>query len=170
VLHAGLFGWAFFSELRLFGLLLLFGGALNFWRLLRWQGRTAFTEPLLLILHIGYLWVAVGSGLLGLSVLGSGVAQSAAIHALTAGAIGTMTLAVMTRATLGHTGRILSADGMTVLIYVLVTLAAISRVVAGFSPEQMMPLIEASAFLWIAAFGLFVLRYGPMMLRPRIGQ
>jgi uncharacterized protein involved in response to NO len=105
--------------------------------------------------------------LLGLATLGVDVPQSAAIHALTAGAIGTMTLAVMTRVARGHTGRALAADRATVLIYILVNLAAALRIAAAVGGASTMPLLVASASLWIAAFGLFVIGYGPMLLLPR---
>src|SRR4051794_8874483 len=100
-------------------------------------------------------------------MLDADVPRSAAIHALTAGAIGTMILAVMTRATRGHTGRELSADNVTSLIFVLVTLAAITRVAAAIWADWMMPLIIASAALWLAAFLLFVAVYGPILLLPQ---
>jgi uncharacterized protein involved in response to NO len=108
-----------------------------------------------------------GIALLGLITLGIDLPASAAIHALTAGAIGTMILAMMTRATRGHVGRELSADRITSLIYVLVTLAAIMRVAAAFATVWTMPLLVVSAVFWIAASGGFVLAYGPMLLLPR---
>ena len=107
VLHVGLFGWVFLPEFQPVGVILLLGAALNLWRLLRWCGAATAAEPLLLVLHVGYGWLVLGVALLGLAVIDAHLPQSAAIHALTAGAIGTMTLAVMTRATLGHTGRAL---------------------------------------------------------------
>lgn len=167
VLHAGLFGWAFFPDVPPIGLLLLLGAGLNLWRLLLWRGRATAAEPLLLVLHIGYAWLVLGAALLGLAMVDADVTQSAAIHALTAGAIGTMILAVMTRATRGHTGRDLSADRATSLIYSLVNLAAVTRVAAAFAAGWTMPLLIVSAGFWIAAFGLFTLCYGPMLLRPR---
>jgi uncharacterized protein involved in response to NO len=156
-----------FPTFRAIGLVLLLGAALNFWRLLRWRGGATAAEPLLFVLHIGYAWLVFGAALLGLSMLDADVPQSAAIHALTAGAIGTMILAVMTRATRGHTGRDLSADRVTRLIYLLVSLAAITRVVAAFGTAWTMPLLIISACFWIAAFGGFVLSYGPMLIGPR---
>jgi uncharacterized protein involved in response to NO len=124
-------------------------------------------EPLLFVLHAGYAWLVLGSALLGLATLGLWVPQSAAIHALTVGAVGTMILAVMTRATRGHTGRDLSADRATAAIYVLVNLAALARVGAAFGGAWTMSLLVTSASLWIGAFGLFALVYGPMLLLPR---
>jgi uncharacterized protein involved in response to NO len=166
-LLAGLVGWTFFPEFGPVGLLLLFGGALNLWRLLRWRGNATAVEPLLLVLHAGYLWLAVGVGLLGMSVLDDNMLQTTAIHALTVGAIGTMVLAVMTRTTLGHTGRPLSADRITSLIYVFVTFAAIARVAATFGTDWTIPLLIASASVWVTAFGLFVLTYAPILFAPR---
>lgn len=167
VLHAGLFAWAFFPSLPAVGLLLLLGAALNVWRLLRWRGLATAAEPLLLILHIGYLWLVLGVALLGAAMLDADLPPSAAIHALTAGAIGTMILAVMTRVARGHTGRDLSADRATALIYGLVILAAITRIAAAFAVAWTLPLLMVSAGFWIAAFGGFLLYYGPMLVRPR---
>jgi uncharacterized protein involved in response to NO len=167
ILHAGLIGWTFLPEFRPIGLLLLLGAATNLWRLLRWRGIATTAEPLLLVLHVGYAWLVLGVALLGVAVLGADVPLSAAIHTLTAGAIGTMILAVMTRATRGHVGRELSADRATVLIYVLVTVAAITRVMAAFAAAWIMPLLVISACLWISAFAAFVLIYGPLLILPR---
>jgi uncharacterized protein involved in response to NO len=166
-LHAGLFAWVFLPGLPLVGLLLILGSGFNLWRLLRWRGGAAVGEPLLLILHLGYAWLVLGVALLGLSMLYTGLPATAAIHALTAGAIGTMTLAVMTRATRGHTGRELSSDRTTNAIYILVTVAAAMRVAATVGADWAIPLLIGSACLWIAAFTSFVLSYGQMLLfRP----
>jgi uncharacterized protein involved in response to NO len=167
-LHGGLVGWALFPDFAPVGLLLLLGALFNLLRLSRWCGLATLAEPLLFVLHLGYAWLIAGAALLGASVLGIGSAPSAAIHALTAGAVGTMTLAVMTRASLGHTGRELSADRVTLWIYLLVSCAAVVRVTAAMSPRWTMPLVEGSAALWIGAFSLFVWHYGPMLLRPRV--
>ena len=164
VLHTGLIGWVFFPDRLVVGVLLLLGAALNLWRLMRWRGAATVSEPLLFILHIGYAWLVLGVASLGLSILDADFEPGAAIHALTAGAAGTMILAVMTRATRGHTGHDLSADRATSLIYVLVTLAALTRIIAAFSSDWTMPLLITSACLWIAAFRLFVLYYGRMLL------
>jgi uncharacterized protein involved in response to NO len=167
MLHAGLVGWTFWPALRPIGALLLIAAALNLWRLLRWRGAATLVEPLLAILHLGYAWVVLGAALLGASLLTRAVPPAAAVHALTAGAIGTMVLGVMTRVSLGHTGRPLTADRTTTLIYVLVTFAAGARVAAAFLPGSFLLLVEVSAALWAAGFGSFVAWYGPMLLAPR---
>jgi uncharacterized protein involved in response to NO len=167
VLHLGLLLWAFDPDSRGVGALLLLGAALNLWRMLRWRGIATGAEPLLVVLHVGYAWLVIGAALLGLTTLGVDVPVSAAIHALTAGAVGTMILAVMTRTTLGHTGRALTANRVTGVIYILVGLAAVVRLAAAFDADWTMPLLIASACFWIAGFGVFVLSYGRFLVKPR---
>lgn len=166
-LHAGLVIWAFVPAWAPAGGLLLAAAALNLWRLARWRGVATVAEPLLLILHVGYLWLVAGVVLLGVSMLTAQVPPAAALHALTAGAMGSMLLAVMTRATLGHTGRVLRADRATVTIYGLVTVAALLRVAAAWTVDLQADLLEVSAVAWVAAFALFVAQYGPMLVAPR---
>lgn len=160
----GLLAWAFMPDAAPSGVLLLIGAALHLLRLARWRGFAVLAEPLLLILHVGYKWMAVSLGLLGLSVLVSWVPLAAATHAMTAGAAGTMMLAVMTRATLGHTGRALHADAVTVALYGLVQLAALLRVAAAWPTEMGFSLLVASAACWIGAFATFAVHYGGMLL------
>jgi uncharacterized protein involved in response to NO len=119
------------------------------------------------ILHVGYSWLPIGLLLLGVSHFSDTILATMGLHALAAGAMATMTLAVMTRATLGHTGRELRADGWTTAIYVLVTLGALVRVAAPVIPFDYMRLIECAGALWGAAFLLFVAVYGPKLLGPR---
>ncbi len=150
------------------GWLMLAAGLLQALRLLRWRGWRSVAEPLVLILHLGYAWVPLGLCLLGLAALRpESVALSSGLHALTAGAVGAMTLAIMTRATLGHTGRTLTAGPATQLIYALVLIGAALRVVAPWLPLDQMALLIASGALWSGAFLGFVLVYGPMLLRRR---
>jgi uncharacterized protein involved in response to NO len=149
------------------GVLLLLAAALNVIRLARWRGIATLEEPLLLVLHVGYLWLVVGVALLGLSMVSNAVPTAAAVHALTAGTMGTMSLAVMTRATLGHTGRVLRADTVTMLIYALVSASAIVRITAAWVNSDPMPLYQVAALAWVGAFALFTGEYGPMLLAPR---
>ena len=168
VLHAGLLLWAFVPELRAAGLLLILSAAVNGWRLSRWVGTATRSEPLLFILHVGYAWMCLGVALLGLAVVGASIPVASAVHALTVGAIGTMLLAVMTRVSLGHTGRVLCASRPTVVIYLLVNAAALVRVAASWSATATTTFIVVSGLCWMAAFGLFEIRYSPVLLAPRI--
>ncbi|MES2043173.1 MAG: NnrS family protein [Pseudomonadota bacterium] len=149
------------------GWALLLAGAAQAARLARWRGLRTAREPIVLILHVAYFWIPVGLVLLGLSILTAAVQASAALHALTAGAMAGMTLAVMTRATRGHTGRDLVAGPMTVTLYVLITLAAAIRVAAPALPIDYLAAIHLAALAWIGAFVLFIVAYGPMLALPR---
>ena len=135
-------------------------------RLSRWRGLATLREPLLFILHVGYAWLAFGLTYMGLNGLFGWAPAGAPLHALTVGAIGTMTLAVMTRATLGHAGRALSASAATVAIYALVTLAALLRMAAPFSGDYVV-VTSLAGIAWSAAFTVFVLAYGPLLLSRR---
>jgi uncharacterized protein involved in response to NO len=159
--------WAVAPEAKTSGWALLLAAAAQFVRLARWQGVRTLREPIVLILHVAYLWLPVGLLLLGLNISIGFINASAALHALTAGAMAGMTLAVMTRATRGHTGRDLVADPVTIALYVLITLAAVIRVTAPILPISYLAAIHLAGAAWIAAFALFVIRYGPMLVLPR---
>lgn len=164
---AGVLAWIVAPEVPGTGILLVLAGMLLLLRLARWRGVATWREPIVLVLHAGYGWIGLGVTLLGISALWPGVPANAALHALTAGAMGTMTLAVMTRASLGHTGRTIRADGWTVGIYLLVSAGGMLRVAAPFAGGGYMGVLVAGGMLWSAAFVLFVLRYGPMLLSRR---
>lgn len=136
-------------------------------RLARWRGAATLREPLLLVLHLGYGWLALGLVLLGLNGLVPFLPATAALHALTIGAIGTMTLAVMTRASLGHTGYPLAAGPGTIAIYGLISLAAVVRLLSPLAGSYNLLALATAAAAWSSAFGLFVLFYGPLLLSPR---
>ncbi len=93
---------------------------------------------------------------------------TAALHAWTVGAIGTMMIAVMTRVSRGHTGRVLTAPAGTVVLYALILIAAAARIAAGLNPRATSLLLPVSGLAWIGAFGGFVLLYGRMLLSPRV--
>ena len=151
------------------GVPLIVAGLASFVRLARWRGHRTFAEPLVWSLHLGFAWVPAGLCLMGLGVLVPQAAPATAgLHALSVGAIGSMTLAGMTRAILGHTGRGLTADSWTTSIYLLIAAAAATRVTAPIALNIYNPLLWASAFLWSAAFGLFILHYGRILTHDRI--
>ncbi|MDJ0943109.1 MAG: NnrS family protein [Kiloniellales bacterium] len=163
-----LLAWVPDPEGRPAGLLLIAAGLLQLLRLLRWRGWRSLAEPLVLVLHLGFAWLPVGLALLGLAALRpEAVSGSAGLHALTAGAVGLMTLAIMTRATLGHTGRPLTAGPGTQVIYALVLIAAVLRVAAPWLPLDQTAVVISSGLLWSGGFLGFVLVYGPMLLRRR---
>ncbi|GAA4135119.1 NnrS family protein [Aminobacter aganoensis] len=145
------------------GALLVVAAVLLLARLARWRGLRTVGEPILFILHIGYAWLGLSLALLGVSVFTSALPENAALHALTAGAIGTMTLAVMTRASLGHTGRSIVADAAVMAIYALVTAGAVLRVVAPLVGSWYGPALAWGGAFWSAAFLLFALRYTPIL-------
>lgn len=157
--------WTALGEGQAVGAGLAIAGLLNLARLARWRGWATMGEGLVMILHVGYLWLAVGLILLGVSMLQDAMTTAAALHMLTLGAMGTMTLAVMTRAILGHTGRDLHAGPGTMAIFACVTVAMVLRVAYAFAPT--VDLIWASAGFWTAAFALFVWIYAPLTYRPR---
>lgn len=150
------------------GLLFALAGGLQFVRLGRWKGWKTLRDPLVFILHLGYAWIPVGLGLFAAVSFGSSVPQSAAVHALTAGAMSTMILAVMTRATLGHTGRDLVAGPLTWLCYILVTIGALLRVTSSLGWVAFGSSMEIAGLFWIGAFTIFLFGYAPMLLSPRI--
>ena len=139
----------------------------NIARLARWAGERTAVEPLVSILHIAYAFVPIGFALLALGILQPAiVAQSGALHGWTAGAIGIMTLAVMTRASLGHTGRPLTATRPIQLIYLAAIIAVLARITAAFDLMRD-PMLHLSATAWIVAFGGFVIVYAPLLLRQQ---
>lgn len=145
-------------------------GLLHVVRLGRWAGDRTLGEPLLWILHLGYAFVPLGAIILAAATFLPGtIAPSAGLHLWTAGAIGVMTLAVMTRATRGHTGRPLHADGRTAALFVALLGAVTARVAAGIWPIAGPWLYVLSAAAWVAAFGGFCLVYGSMLLGKRQG-
>ena len=149
-------------------LLALFAGLLHGLRLMRWKGWMTFVEPLIWILHIAYAWLVVALVLIGLSGLSDFVPYTSAIHALTVGAFSTMILAVMTRASLGHTGRVLKATTGTTAVFILITIAAVLRVYEPFLNDPGSLAIWISGTAWTAAFALFSILYFPILTQARI--
>jgi uncharacterized protein involved in response to NO len=126
------------------------------------------SAPLVWVLHVAYAWIVVHL-LLRAGVAAGIVTHSIAIHALTVGGIGGLTLGMMTRTARGHTARPLRADRYEATMYVLVFAAALVRVFGPIaSPGQLVAFVQASAILWAAAFGLYVVRSWPVLTRPRL--
>ena len=145
------------------GAALAVAGLLHLVRLARWAGDRTWRERLVLILHIGYAFVPLGFLLNAAAAFGL-VPAGAGIHAWMAGAAGTMTLAVMSRATLGHTGQQLTASPTTQAIYVAIIVAALSRICAVIDPAYSAPLLLVAASAWAAAFLGFAICFGPVLV------
>lgn len=138
------------------------------WRLSLWKPWRTLSTPLVWILHAAYAWIVAYLLLRGLTDLGL-LAGSFAAHALTVGAIGGLTLGMMTRTARGHTGRALRADNFEIGMFLLVQAAAVVRVFGGIaSPSLYLASIELSGLLWAVAFGLYAVRYWPVLTRPRL--
>ena len=153
------------------GLALAIAGGLHAVRLARWAGHRTLAEPLLTVLHVGYAFVPLGALTLSAEIFAPGsFGVAGAQHLWMAGALGLMTLAVMTRATLGHTGQELTAGAGTVTIYAALVLSVLARVLAGFWPEMAGPLQMMSGLGWIVAFGGFAVLFGPLLLRLPPGK
>jgi uncharacterized protein involved in response to NO len=160
----GLVAWIAAPRHAASGALLLVAGVVQVLRLARWAGDRTLADRLVLVLHVGYAFVPLGFLLVGSAILWPAIVPyTAGIHAWTTGAIGTMTLAVMTRASLGHTKQPLAASVGTQTIYVLVVLAAVARIAAAFTAT--IALLHVAAFAWIAAFGGFAISFGTLLIR-----
>jgi uncharacterized protein involved in response to NO len=136
-------------------------------RLFLWRSWRTLSTPMVWILHAAYAWIIVHLLLRGLSGLGLPV-EPFAIHALTVGAIGGLTLGMMTRTARGHTGRPLTADRFEIAMFGLVQIAAAARVFGGMAPPAYLASVQLSGLFWGAAFGLYAVRYWPVLTRPRL--
>ncbi|MBX3652275.1 MAG: NnrS family protein [Burkholderiales bacterium] len=137
-------------------------------RLLLWRPWRTLSTPLVWILHAAYAWIVVYLALRAFAAVGW-VAETHAIHALTVGAIGGMTLGMMVRTARGHTARPLRADGFELACFLLIQVAALGRVFgAMIFPAAYLPGIQISGLLWAAAFGIYAVRYWPVLTRPRL--
>lgn len=148
--------------------LALVAAVAHLWRWWLWQPWRTWRVPLVWVLHAAYVWIPIHLCLRAAGELGL-IATSLATHALTAGAIGGLTIGMMTRTARGHTGRLLRADPYEVAAYVLVLLAALVRVfVPLLAPSLLVPAVVASGVLWSLGFGVYAVRYWPILSRPRI--
>ncbi|WP_370399451.1 NnrS family protein [Sulfitobacter sp. JB4-11] len=150
---------------------LFLAGLMHLVRLARWAGLHTSAEPLVLVLHVAYAFLPFGALAVAAEIIfpdfgGLGASQ----HLWMGGAIGLMTLAVMSRATLGHTGQALTAGGGTNLLFTALIAAVCARVAAGFWPAGASQLYATSGVFWIACFGGFAVLYGALLLRAPPGK
>ena len=162
--------WLAVPDHRLTGWMLVLAAAAQTLRISRWGGARTFSDPLVAVLHAGYAWIPAGLFLLGLSAAGFDIPRSAGIHALTAGAMTTMILAVMSRASLGHTGRDLIASPATVASYACVTIGALLRVAASLGVGDYSLMLDIAGTFWGLALLLFAVAYAPILWSARVGE
>lgn len=137
-------------------------------RLARWRADRTLRDPLLWVLHLGYAWIVVALALKAAWLLGGAVGGTAWLHALTAGGFATMILGVMSRAALGHSGRPLVVPKATAVAFGVLTLAAAARVLAPLAVGiGYTDWLAVAGGMWTLAFGLFLIDYAPILLRPR---
>jgi uncharacterized protein involved in response to NO len=150
------------------GVVGLLAAALTGLRMIGWRTLRTLRDPLVWSLHLGYAWVPAGLACRAMGELGGGIPPTTGLHALTAGAFGTMILAVMTRVGLGHTGRALAASGGVAAASLLVTVGALLRVAGPLAfPGFSLEMLVASGMVWATAFALYLLLYWPILTRPR---
>ncbi|MGQ4274098.1 NnrS family protein [Terrihabitans sp. B22-R8] len=165
---AALVLWVAAPSAAVTGAALVVAGLVQALRLARWAGHRTWPDRLVAILHLSYLFVPVGFLLLGLAAFGR-VGESAGVHAWTAGAMSTLILAMMTRSSLGHTGRPLRATTATQALYALVILGAVLRVLAALGWGGI-PMLHAAATIWASAFIGFAVVYWRILTGPRLAK
>jgi uncharacterized protein involved in response to NO len=163
---AALLLWVILPDTILTALACLVAAGLHLVRLWRWRGWQTWDEKLVLVLHLGYAFVPAGFLAIALAQLGW-VEPVAALHVFTVGTIGVMTLAIMSRATRGHTGLPLAASAMTTASYAALIAAALLRPLASVWPDHATELLSATGLCWILAFALYVIEYGPVLVQRR---
>ncbi len=160
-----LVSWVVLPGHNLVGAALIGAGFVHIVRLSRWSGLDTLREPLVFVLHIGYLFIPLGFLVVGCSViLPQTIPIGAALHAWSTGAIGLMTLAVMTRAIRGHSGRELTAPPTTQAIYVLMIISVLARLATIVELGSVLMLMQVASYAWVASFVVFVILYTPMLL------
>jgi len=149
-------------------ILALLVGAAHATRLALWHPLRTTRVPLVWILHVSYAWIVVHLVLRAFAAWGY-VAQPFAVHALTIGAIGGITIGMMTRTARGHSGLPLVADRFEVASYTLILVAALVRVVGGIAfPDLLRATVIVSGLCWSGGFAIYAIRYWPILTRPRI--
>lgn len=162
-----LLAWVALPEHAATGWLCILAGVANLVRLQRWKGLLTLSEPLVWVLHAGYLCVALGFFTIAVDILGVVALGPAAKHVWMAGAVGLMTLAVMSRASLGHGGYPLSAGRGVALLYLSLIVGVVARVLAGVFPQTLW-LLHIAACGWMLAFGGFAWLYWPILVGPKL--
>ncbi len=168
---AALFIFALSTVLEINGIIVLglsiLTSVLQFWRLMRWQGRRTLADPLVWMLHLSYFWIPLGVLLVGFGTAGY-ISVSAGIHTLTIGAVAGMIVSVSARAALGHTGRPLASHPLLSCSIILLALAAATRIAASLTGSS--SLITLTTVFWFCGFLCFAIRYVPILVTPALAK
>jgi uncharacterized protein involved in response to NO len=156
-------------DVRVFGVLSIVAGALNFVRMSRWHSFRTRSHPILWVLHFGYAFVALGLLLRGIGAFAPSWIATGPLHLLGVGAIGVLILGMITRVSLGHTGRMLVVPTSIAIAYGLVVIAALVRAIGPLiTPTLYRGVLIVSGVAWTIAFAIFTLVYAPILLSPRV--
>lgn len=170
-LGAGLIGmgsWVCWPESKVTGFVMAMAALFQFGRLCRWAGYRTVANPLITIMHVSYLFIPIGFSLLAASIVFPDVVpQIAGVHALGAGAMGGMTLSMMVRVTLGHTGRPLYAGKFICFLFGCVLIAVLARIMAALNLGHDDSFLHLAAFAWLFAFAGFAISFATAVFSPR---
>lgn len=147
-------------------------GLVTLARLYCWKGWKVCSDPLLLILHLGYGWIVVGFFLIAVGLFNENITLSYGLHAFSVGAVGSLTLGVMTRASLGHSGLPLKNEPLLTGMFIAINLAAFSRSLLPLLLDDLQvvdytEILNGAGLLWVVAYGIFLVRFMPLFFRPR---
>ena len=158
----------FFTDNVIIGYIAMFAAATNLIRVAGWYSNKIWRVPLVWILQVAYLWIVIGFVIKGWVIFHINESLFA-YHAFTVGGIGIMTLGMMARVSIGHTGREMILNSWMVLAFILINIAAVTRVfVPMLMPKLYLFFIQFSGWLWVSAFVIFFIVYTPMWIRPRV--
>ena len=161
-------GEVFFSDNVITGYIAMFAAVINLIRVAGWYSNKIWRVPLVWILQVAYLWIVIGFVIKGWVIFNINESLYA-YHAFTVGGIGIMTLGMMARVSIGHTGREMVLNSWMVLAFILINIAAITRVIIPMlMPELYLFFIQFSGWLWVSAFIIFFIVYTPMWMKPRV--
>ncbi|OBT12086.1 heme-Cu protein NnrS [Vibrio sp. UCD-FRSSP16_10] len=145
----------------------ILSGLANAYRAIRWKVWVAYKTPLVWTLHVSYWAVALGLILFGMSLVSPTVTQSQAVHSLTVGGMGVMILSMISRVSLGHTGRVIVIGKVMTAALVAIIFAFLVRVFGGYFVDNIISIITLSSVLWVFAYSCFVVLYLPILIKPR---
>jgi len=160
------FAVIFFPDRTTLGYLAMSAAVLHAVRVSQWRGLKTTRNPLLFVMHVAYWWLPIGYAMMSLASFGWAFTPTGAMHALTMGGIGGMILAMITRVSLGHTGRALHASRLTVVAYVVLMVAVVIRIAGRWNAESYLTMLNLAAVGWCLAFAIFLWVYWPVLTQP----